>query len=467
MQWNRRIDAAAQACRIEISSDCAAVAHSKMERSAHAARRSMAASTTAETARKRTRAADDDGEREASPPAKHPRRRAPAATVRIPSSEHDVVPRTPMKKRPGATILFTQPTGSSHWITPTEHADTIAPMRAIPEEVLHPPLQGLLFRVDTIPGHPGKSSPFISVSNQVFRVLRIAALERLKIKADGQRVDPGFVTVIDAAALNRKAVFHAKPMCLAAGLKWRPWAADVLRSSTNSLLDPTDGYCAHVQRCPFQETGRGVSDTERTLSADRNCAGCAEKSPSTSHPGRRQGDRSGHSHLWLADDLANRAPATYGWEFQTSYLSPESWLELADCFAVSLCIIENPTISLIGFGRLVGQGTWYRLRAGFLYGMRGSRGHLEALLASDRGRELAKRARKIGLDDPIAMLQSEADGAMLGVHEHERRQRRLLGEAAESDDDDKRLEADADAEYESDSADSEARAISPCLRACL
>nr|POE86935.1 hypothetical protein CFP56_63967 [Quercus suber] len=135
-KWDERIEAEARVCRIEVF----AVVDS-------GAKSPQAGELTAKAARKRTRAVDQEvGERTASPVTKQRKTQGPVATVRIPTSGEDVMPTTPSKQRPGATILFTQPTGSSHWITPAEYAGTVAPIGIIPEEVLHPPLQGLLFR---------------------------------------------------------------------------------------------------------------------------------------------------------------------------------------------------------------------------------------------------------------------------------------------------------------------------------
>lgn len=62
-------------------------------------------------------------------------------------------------------------------------------------------------------------------------------LERLNLTQDGQRVHPGFITVIDASALNRKGVFHAKPLYNVAKKKWRPFTDGAFRyGATHEFL---------------------------------------------------------------------------------------------------------------------------------------------------------------------------------------------------------------------------------------
>lgn len=55
-------------------------------------------------------------------------------------------PKTPIQRRPHATVLYTTPAGYSVWITPEQYARTQEDLLPASSEEVHPPVPGLLFR---------------------------------------------------------------------------------------------------------------------------------------------------------------------------------------------------------------------------------------------------------------------------------------------------------------------------------
>lgn len=391
-------------------------------------------------------------------------------------------PIAPKKQRPGANILFTQRTGAAHWITPKEYADTQAPIRDIPDSELHPPLSGLmfrwwnndshgvnsasyfvagLFRHNNIPSEPPSrddlpwtafeshinqhpvATPFVSVTNQAVRVLRIAMLERLAKEDGQQKADPGHVTVLNASALDPRTVFHAKPMFDAARRKWRPWTEGVFRyGSSHEFLIwheiPASAIVHTFSMSAFRKETEGVlsltmlrDPIDRMRASLKNCGLKltleSVKQITRIVPLFGLGIDSPIGHIQhLITDLVR------GWEVQIDSLSSEAWLELADCFVTEVCQASNPNMTIQDFALLHRQGTVQSLRAAFIYGIRGSRGKLNTLLDPSLSDDFMKRAARKGLGDPLSILTQEFwNDAFRDVREHDVQQRRLLGQPVE------------------------------------
>lgn len=111
---------------------------------------------------------DDDDElmydnSDYAPQAKRPRRVSPQVFL-SPPPENIVaqVPRTPTtkspKRREGANMLFTQPSGRELMLKPKEHEQASRPLQDVTEEAAHPHPPGLLFRYWHIKSHGINSS---------------------------------------------------------------------------------------------------------------------------------------------------------------------------------------------------------------------------------------------------------------------------------------------------------------------
>ncbi|KAK4912392.1 hypothetical protein LTR49_019109 [Elasticomyces elasticus] len=422
----------------------------------------VTAATLGMITRKRTRTNDSAARVDASDTPTPSKKRSVVSVVIAGPSTPTVGNMVKRAKQPRehATKRFTTVGGHSHWITPEEYVETQKPLIPVTKEDAFPPLTGsLLFRywdsksqcplvdggfksnrfakrnltppplpeLDSIYfpwddilahlDHGETESPFISTSNYLVWVLRLA----LKQAARGAR--DGRITIIDSSRLPRKDVLHITPFHnelvkkrLFTNGAWRypgthefivytkiPVEAivhpgvrladlqaltdtiPVLKNALNFQVLRQSGDYRKVLRPVL--SGSKIALTPAMLSAMaklmRTLLSAAE--PSEDHI----------SHLVL--DIIQ------GWglliEVKTT---SEEWQQLSAYFAQVFC--------KGGFPDMRRQQV---VRAAFLNGVRWACGPFNARFTAEGLRMAERKAAKAGLSDPMAILNDELDAAKI------------------------------------------------------
>ncbi|KAK4547132.1 hypothetical protein LTR36_001353 [Oleoguttula mirabilis] len=381
--------------------------------------------------------------------------------------------RTPLSRRPDATILYTLPGGYSMYLTPSEYEETEKDLVPPTEAAAHPPASALLFRYWTdasqskliqgqfkagrfrtiniapppLPklGSPHfplsdffmhlnrneVASPFISTSNFLLWIVRLAA----KKAASG--VTGGFISIIDATQLEERNVFHVPPFH-ASLCKKRPFERGahyyhgshefmvyheipsnaVIRTiavQDLSGLASADSMMRDVLRLDILSKPGDYRSKLRKMLKD----GDVELTPSVVTAIARFCKTLGLGRNSSIEHISHVvADMVLGWAFRVEHLSAHEWQNAASIFAHVLCRRSVPT---------AGIQDLQRIKMGFLDGVKWGMGTYNVRHSPISITDMKRKAKSVGLESPAKIISDEMDATKLHIWAYEKRQQRLLG----------------------------------------
>ncbi|CAK4035002.1 Hypothetical predicted protein [Lecanosticta acicola] len=281
----------------------------------------------------------------------------------------------------------------------------------------HPDWTDILNHIGRRP-HP---SPYISVSNAFFWVLRNALKEANKQNEKGEMADV-HIAIIDARRLDKRSVFYVPPFHTETKKKFGHYDGAWNYSGTHEFLVereiPGSAIIRTVRVRDLVRLARGNPVLEQALALQLLTKHMAFQTSLLPTLRRREigmtvpivrGIASLIDFMGCRDmDQISHVVAdiVQGWAIQLEWRSTTEWAQLASVFAESL-----PGSS--------GQQA-QPARLGFLDGLRwGCSKHFNTGHSASRVRKMQKQARKVGLEDPMKILLDELDAAKIRV--------RLLG----------------------------------------
>ncbi|KAK5126694.1 hypothetical protein LTR85_009628 [Meristemomyces frigidus] len=392
----------------------------------------------------------------------------PPKTPRTPRT-----PRSPGARRPAATIRYTLEDGTSMNLTPQEFERTKKDLVPVLEAAAHPASSALLFRywdensqsklirgqfkagkyrTANIPPGPLPEldskyfpwteicshlnrdltrSPFISTSNHLCWILRLAAKEASRGVTGGQ------VTIIDAAALESRNVYHVPPFHKTLCAK-RPFTKGAQRyhGSHEFMVYHKIPSSAVVSTFAVQEL-LGLSRTVPALGnvLRFNVLTMAGDYRKKLRRMLREDDVqlkpeivSAMARLCRFMGLSTQTPMSQishvvsdivqGWAFHVLYASPEEWPQVAAIFAHVYCRRSTPA---------AGVREVQKVKVAFLDGVKWGLGTFNARHTAENILKMQKKADAVGLGRPAKLIADELDAAKLDILTYEKAEDRLIG----------------------------------------